>query len=242
MTRMHRAAVLAAALFVAPAYADEWKHEVAPYLWLSGMSGRSGVGNAVVDVDASFSDLFENIEASFMGMYRGTKGRYSIMLDAMYVGLGKTGTGPSGFVKGDLDIDQTTLEADFGYALTEQFHVFAGVRYLDLSLETSAVGPLGSRSSNAGKSWVDPVVGAHFTLPMSDQWSLNLRGDVAGFGVGSEMTWQGIATLRWQATERLGVLAAYRYMDSDYEDGDGTNKFVYDIALSGPAVGVVFTF
>lgn len=242
MTRLNRAAVLAAALFVAPAYAAEWQHEVAPYIWGAAMDGRSGIGTTVVDVDASFSDILDDLEMGFMGMYRGTNGRYSIMVDAVFMGLGRTGTGPSGFVKGDVDVDQTTLEADFGYALTEQSYVFAGVRYVDLSLETSAVGPLGSRRREADKSWVDPVVGAQFTLPMSDQWSLNLRGDVGGFGVGADIALQGVATLRWQATERLGVLAAYRYMDIDYEDGDGIDKFIYDMSISGPALGLVFTF
>jgi hypothetical protein len=35
------------------------------------------------------------------------------------------------------------------------------------------------------------------------------------------------------------VLAAYRYMSMDYDDGDA---FRYDMAMSGPALGVVFTF
>jgi hypothetical protein len=28
----------------------------------------------------------------------------------------------------------------------------------------------------------------------------------------------------------------------DYEDGDGNDYFKYDIAISGPALGLVFTF
>jgi hypothetical protein len=40
----------------------------------------------------------------------------------------------------------------------------------------------------------------------------------------------------------VGVLAAFRYMDMDYEDGSGQNRFIYDMAFSGPAMGVVFSF
>lgn len=242
MTVKIKAAALVAALLVAPAYAEEWKHEVAPYVFGAAMDGRSGVGNAVVDIDAGFSDILDNLETGFMGMYRGTYGRYSVTFDGIFMALGANGTGPSGFATGDVDMDQLALEADFGYAVTEQFTVFAGLRYNDLSLETSTVGPLGSRSREASKSWIDPVVGAHFTLPLSDPWSLNLRGDVGGFGVGSELAWQGIATLRWQATPSFGVLAAYRYIDMDYEDGDGNAAFIYDVSISGPALGFVFTF
>jgi hypothetical protein len=45
-----------------------------------------------------------------------------------------------------------------------------------------------------------------------------------------------------QFTPNLGALAAYRYMDVDYEDGEGRNYFKYDMAISAPALGVVFTF
>jgi hypothetical protein len=69
-----------------------------------------------------------------------------------------------------------------------------------------------------------------------------MRGDVGGFGGGSKLSRQGIATLRWQATPKLGVLAAYRYLDMDYEDGDGNSAFIFDVAISGPALGVVYAF
>jgi len=66
---------------------------------------------------------------------------------------------------------------------------------------------------------------------------LNLSGDIGGFGVGSDFAWQGLVTFRWQLTERTGALAAYRYMDVDYESGNGSNRFEYDMAFSGPALG-----
>jgi len=53
---------------------------------------------------------------------------------------------------------------------------------------------------------------------------------------------QGIATLRWQVSPRTGVLLAYRDLEMDYEDGSGDDFFLYDMTISGPAMGVVFTF
>jgi hypothetical protein len=50
------------------------------------------------------------------------------------------------------------------------------------------------------------------------------------------------ATLRWQFSPRTALAIAYRYLDMDYEDGEGSNYFKYDVATSGPAMGVVFTF
>jgi hypothetical protein len=146
-------------------------------------------------------------------------------------------------VTADIDMDQTALEGTAGWALTEQFVVFGGLRYVDLGVDVQARSPLGDLESAGGdESWVDPIIGARYVFPFNDRWSLSLRGDIGGFGVGSDFAWQGLASLRWQASPRIGVLAAYRYFDMDYEDGSGAGYFEYDMTISGPALGVVFTF
>ena len=86
------------------------------------------------------------------------------------------------------------------------------------------------------------MIGVTYTIPFADKWSFTLRGDIGGFGVGSDFAWQGLGTLRWQTSERVGVLAAYRYIDMDYDTDKGARYFEYDMSLSGPALGVVFTF
>ena len=50
-----------------------------------------------------------------------------------------------------------------------------------------------------------------------------------------------MATPRWQFSPRTGVGLAYRHLDMDYEDGKGDDRFLYDMATSGPALGVIFT-
>ena len=225
-----------------PTNAAEWKHELAPYVWGAGMSGTTTLGPVTGDVDASFGDILDNLETGFMGLYRGTRDRWSVTVDGIYMGLGADGRGPAGFVKADIDLDQSALEVDVGYEVIERLTVFGGLRYNDLSVKVDTSGPLGEQSRDMDQDWVDPVIGAHYAIPFADEWSLILRGDVGGFGVGSEFAWQALATMRWQVSERTGLLAAYRYIDMDYEDGNGSNYFNYDMSLSGPAVGVVFTF
>lgn len=244
MNRMAPASFAAAALLTATAaHAEEWKHEFAPYLWATGMDGTAGVANVDASVDVGFSDILDNLEMAFLGSYRATKGPLSLTLDVVYMGLGETVKGPGGLVTADIDMDQTAVEGTAGWALTEQLVAFGGLRYVDLSVEVQARGPSGDlRSARGSESWVDPIVGAHYTISFDDRWSLILRGDIGGFGVGSDFAWQAMATVRWQATERLGVLGAYRIVDLDYEDGSGTGRFKYDMAISGPVLGIAFTF
>jgi hypothetical protein len=243
MINLYGAAAAGVLVLAAPvAAAAEWKHELAPYMFFAGMDGSTGVGPVIADVDVSFGDVVENLEMGFMGMYRGTTGRYSIILDTIYMGLGATNRGPDGFLKGDVDMDQLALEADFGYALGESFTVLAGLRYNDLSVDVRTTGPLTDRRASGSESWVDPVIGGIFEHRFSEQWSTSLRGDIGGFGVGSDFAWQGIAALRWQVSPGIGVVGAYRYIDMDYDDGSGNQRFLYDMAIHGPALGVVFTF
>lgn len=233
-------ALLAAA---SQASAGDWQHEIAPYVWGSAMDGTVGIGDVTAESSLSFSDILDNLEFGFMGTYRASKDRYSITFDALYMGLGVTQKGRNGLLKGDIDVDQIGLAADFGYALSERFTLLAGVRYTDLDTQIKASGPLGNTlSAEEQQSWVDPVIGAKVSWPLAERWSATLRGDIGGFGVGSEFAMQGIATLRWQVSPRTGVLLAYRYLEMDYEDGSGDDFFMYDMTISGPAMGVVFTF
>lgn len=237
-------ALAAAALFTSLAsQADEWKQEFAPYLWGAAMSGEAGIGSVTSSIDMSFGDILDNLELGFMGAYRASKDRFVLNVDAIYMGLGATQRGPGGVLKADIDMDQTALEVDAGYAVTERVVTFAGLRYVDLSGKVAVQGPLGlQRSPKGGADWVDPVLGAMVTLPINDRWSTNVRGDIGGFGVGSDFSWQAIATLRWQATPTLGVLAAYRFLSMDYESGRNANYFKYDVDSQGPALGVVMSF
>lgn len=238
-----RAAVAGTLLVSAPVIqAGGWQHEVAPYLFAAGMDGTAGIGPIEADVSQSFGDIVSNLDMGFMGAYRGTKDKYSITVDAIYMSLGVTEKGPGGVLRGDVGVEQLALEGDFGYSLSEAVTVFGGLRYNDISSDVKVSGPLGTRKASGSKSWVDPLIGAIYSHKFNDTWSMSLRGDIGGFGIGSDFAWQGLATLRWQVTPTVGVLGAYRYIDMDYEDGSGNGRFLYDMAITGPALGVVFSF
>jgi len=244
MRKIQRLRMFALALLAStPLHAADWTHEIAPYLWGAGLEGTTAIGPVSADIDASFSDILVALEMGAMGSYRGSRDRISVMFDVVYSGLGGDGKGPGGAVKADVDIDQLVLEGDLGYALTENLHAFVGLRYVDLETKIKLKGPLGNTESARDKvDWVDPVIGLYYIWPFSDRWALSLRGDIGGFGVGSEFAWQGVGILRWQVSSGVGVLFAYRYLSNDYEDGKGANYFEYDMSMQGPALGVVFTF
>jgi hypothetical protein len=97
-------------------------------------------------------------------------------------------------------------------------------------------------SASATADWVDPIVGAAFKTSIDDKWSFALQGDVGGFGVGSDLSWQAWVNFDWRFS-RIGSLAlGWRHLDWDYSEGKGAKKFTYDARMTGPVIGVSFHF
>ena len=89
---------------------------------------------------------------------------------------------------------------------------------------------------------MDPIVGANLSLPLGKNFSLNVRGDIGGFGVGSDLTWQVFPTLAGNLPigDRSKPGTCWLYMD--YETGSGASHFKYDVLTQGPQLGVTFSF
>jgi len=156
------------------------------------------------------------------------------------MGLGASRT--KGGVSAEADFDEFVLEADVGLRINPQFEAFVGARFWSLDAQLEVTGPGPGQEGQGDQTWVDPLVGARYIQPIGDAWRFVLRGDVGGFGVGSEFSWQGIARVDWQCSENFALNVGYRYVDVDYEDGSGTDEFRYDVATSGPMVGLTFGF
>ncbi len=98
-----------------------------------------------------------------------------------------------------------------------------------------------SVSPDVTEGWVDPIVGLRVGAELDNHWQLALRGDVGGFGVGSEFSWQTIALLGYQWHMKGWNLSAYlgfRALSQDYENGG----FEWDMIAYGPFLGVAFEF
>jgi hypothetical protein len=171
---------------------DRWQYEITPYLLAAAMDGTAGAKGITVPVDASFSDILENLEGGLMGLFTAQKGRWTFMLEGVYINLGAELSGPvAGVVSANVD---TKLSAD-----------------LDL------VGPGNSISVGSDDNWTDAVVGVRVLHPVADNVELLGYADV-GAG-GSDLTWQVVAGVNWEFAKGFTLKAGYRHMYWDYEDG-----------------------
>jgi hypothetical protein len=242
------AAVLACIAPPAAAAEGEWQHTVILYGMGAAIEGDAQIGDLAVPVDLNASDVLDALEMGAMGAYRADNGTWSITADATFMGLGGTGEGDRGLLKGDVDVDQITLMATLGRHVQENFELLFSLAYMDLSADLTArirnpvTGVETRRSASKDASWIDPLIGSQYSVPFANGWRFNLRGDIGGFGIGSELTYQVLTGFRWQSSGNLGAALGYRLIAFDYEDGKGSNYQNYDLTEQGPLIGVTYSF
>ena len=228
----------------------EWQHTVLLYGMGAAIDGEATIGNLTVPVEASISDVFDALEFGAMAAWRVRNETWSFTLDATYMGLGGSSRGQGGRVKGNVDVDQFTLMGTLGRRWTEHLELLASLAYFDLSadlrLETTSAstGVVTVREASEGASWIDPLIGLQYNVPFADRWRFNLRGDVGGFGVGSDFSYQALVNVGWQATDAVHLILGYRVIGFDYEDGNrGSRNYQrFDLTEQGPLAGIAFSF
>lgn len=95
------------------------------------------------------------------------------------------------------------------------------------------------------EQWVDPFVGLRLRDRSATGWEWWLRGDVGGFGLASDFTWQLMGGLgkEWHWRDKtLAWFLGYRALDTDYSSGAGRDRFEYNMLIHGPVSGLSFRF
>jgi opacity protein-like surface antigen len=88
------------------------------------------------------------------------------------------------------------------------------------------------------EQWIDPIIAVRARCRLTDWAYLGAYGDIGGFGVGSDLTWQASAQLGFQISRSFALELGYRYLCIDYQNGD----FIFEASASGPMIGARFTF
>ena len=175
----------------------------------------------------------------------------------------------SGSIGASLGADAETLIAQFGagYEIAQwrsgggsvtALELIAGGRYwwqnvdIDLALAgTLNIGGLtisGSRAiaASGDVDWVDPFIGARLRHQFAPGHEFTLTGDIGGFGVGSDFSWQLVGAYSWDfsVTQNAvwSAIIGYRALSVDYAQGSGINRYAYDMVQHGPILGVSMRF
>ena len=246
-----------------PAMDDGWKFDMATYIWAPGLSGDATIKGNKSDLSLSFIDIVRDSDSLFAynGQFGVSKGDFGLLFTPTYISISASANTQTAItkVKSDLDVDLTYLELvgfyrvgswPVGYRSIDQtlsIEPLAGVRYTKLwgNLRVKVPSVPGKDNADGSQEWVDPIIGARSILTLTEDIDFTLRGDVGGFGIGSEFTWQLASNLSYRFDlfgKDARAFAGYRALYQHYKDGSGDNKFEWDATLYGPILGLSVIF
>jgi hypothetical protein len=181
-------------------------------------------------------DVFSDVEGVFTANFEGVNNnKWGFWVDFTWVDISAS-EGPL-----NVDFEYIQAEVDGFYRVPigrQAIDWLIGVRYYSQDLGiTGLPTPLPASGISADEDWVDPIVGARWSVALGEKWTLSLRGDIGGFGVGSDFAWQAIAIVDWQPWKHASIDVGLRGLGVDYEEGSGTDRFKYDATTWGPVLG-----
>ena len=229
-----------------PAQAEEpWQFQIAPYVWVAGLEGDVATlpGVPAASVDASFTDILENLDVAFMIAGEAHNGRFGFFADIFYADIEATGSVPGPF-NAAVNLESRTLfatGAGFWRLWSDErasLDVMAGARLWSVDTELVIGAPISTTVSH-DEDWVDPLIGfkARGTLG-GDRFFQSLGILFGGFGVGSDLMWDANVNLGYQWTDGFSTSIGYRYLAVDYSDGG----FLYDVVQQGPTFALIWRF
>ena len=138
----------------------------------------------------------------------------------------------------------------------------AGVRYwhastnIDFAFNATATirtpGDLGlsrdggfALASTGSMDWADPIIGFVVRHEIAPHHNLRARGDLGGFGVGSQFTWQSFAGYSYEfspGSTSWSAVLGYRALGVNYSAGSGTDARGMNMVLHGPVLGLTARF
>jgi hypothetical protein len=218
------------------------------YGWLPSVEADIATTSGGVSDSASFSasDLLADLDFAAFATAEVRQGRIGALLDvaAMAVSNGETLGGPfSTRVDGDVSLLLVTTAAT--YRVYENggtyADILAGGRFnrADLGITTRRAVPVEtSRAAGADRAWFDPLVGVRVGAAITDRIAVMALADIGGFGVGSDLTYELLASASYAITPGIKAVAGFRYLAIDYD----SDRVKLDLRAFGPAIGLTIGF
>jgi hypothetical protein len=220
---------------------SQWHFVIAPYGWLTGLNGRVGVGPIATNADLGPGQILGAIQGAAMGYVEVRRGPWVLGVDGIYAKLGANKViafrGDTGSFT--LTIRETILSPTVGYSIgdsTWTVDFVAGARYWNLNAGLDVARPRASHEFSGTRPWTDAIGGLRFRwVPLEN---VRVMAAADGGAGGSHSTWQGVASVGYDAWSTGTVSLAYRILKVDYDH----DNFLYDVRMNGFLIGVTFRF
>ena len=226
---------------------DPWQFGVTIPLWAPAVDGNATVRGNQQDVNISFSQLKDHLDASFALGLTARKGKFGLFSGVGYMKFSAGGGGVSD------DLKFLILDAGASYQLvkTETEHPFvlegtAGIRYWGTWNELTLRGPGGNLLFNGSsdQSVVDPVIGLRGSQYFTSKLHLDFAGDFGGFDINNDTdwTWSAMGMVTYDFAKWFSLSAGYKALALDESQGSGAGKNGVDLIFNGALIAATFKF
>lgn len=227
---------------------DEWSFDLVPYLWLATYDGSfdlPGVPAGIPQTQSTSAEPFSTrISAAAMLAAQVRYRNLGLYLDGAWLQLETEGDFETGLYSGtDIKSDIAFGTAALTYRLPPvgklRTDLLAGARLWYVSNEIQFnPGTAPGFTAEDSRTWCDPIIGANLRYDFGKHWYGVVLGDVGGFGVGADLSWNVFGGVGYRFTDWCSATLGYRYLHADYED----NGFLMNANVQGFLLGVGFHF
>lgn len=230
-----------------------------------GLAGNTGVIRStsqqlVTDISARLRDRLNNAisESGFLtDVQSAISARVTNQLQTLLVDRQRSPSIPiailagrhpgavAGVVERRIQVEEARIRAEVdalglvgaARAAAVQQRVAAGQAALAQRI-TAALTKQLNRSFARTDFWFDPYVGLRSRYNFNKVFYTAVRGEIGGFGAGSDLMWQAEGVIGCQITRNIFSEIGYRALSFDYNQ-DG---FLFDTITHGPQITTGFTF
>lgn len=227
---------------------NKWHYLVQPYLMFPNMNGEVGLGELPnANVDASAGDIFNNLQIGAMLYLEAHNDLWAVSSDLLYMDLNQDVSERNLVKSGNADAKQFAWELAGLRKLLPWLEAGLGARLnsltsgLQLNIETPG-GETSDKSKSLTKTWVDPIIISRIKIPAGNKFLFQVRGDIGGFGIGSQFAWQVQADAGYRFSRLFDMGLSYRIIGIDYETGSSDSRFLYNVNTFGPCIKFGFNF
>ena len=230
----------------------KFNFSIMPYAWFASIGGTTGEFNGqTFGWNKGFT--FENLHmyAAFIGKLKYE--RVSFVFDVSYVNyksFGTTTNRPN--LPQEYSANTTAKQAVYDLFLAYLFpskskktmvDIYGGGRLWNLDLEATVLNATtGTQNVEPGysNSWLDPVIGvnAEYVLDSKGKWGAWTKGDIGGFGVNSQMTWQMNVGVAYMLSPNVPLTLGFKYLGVNYYK----NNLNWTVNEYGPTLGIGFRY
>jgi hypothetical protein len=232
-----------------------WEITARPYLWLGAAKATADTSmldpstqDSTTQISLSTPKLIEGIKIGGMSAIDARRAGLIFILDGAYGQFELSGSAlnPT-FSETTLELNGLLFNVLGGHTIVAaeryNIHALAGARIFrtEFTLRIPAIQSQPAITLPIVQdTFIDPVVGSISTFQLTERIAVTVYGDIGGFGVSSDLTWQVYGSVGYLFSESVSIDAGYRRLKWVVDELE--SDVLRDLQASGPVIGLTWRF